>query len=192
MIAHVHGIIEKGAPGEVSVDVNGVGYRVSVPVAAWDELNEGAKMKLWVSTYVREDRLDLFGFTDSATRTLFEALTQLQGVGPRMGLELCSVPKSMIMQAIAEDDPKLLLSIKGIGKKTAEKLLIELKNLAERNPLLFQGVSNQQLPASFDRDAIAVLIQLGYGTPDIMNALEELPKDLTTTEQRVTGALRLL
>jgi holliday junction DNA helicase RuvA len=193
MIAHLRGIIAKGAMGEVTVDVNGVGYRVSVPMNTWDNLEEGSLSTLWISTYVREDRLDLFGFSDSSTRTLFESLIQLQGIGPRMGLELCAVPRGMLLQAIAQDDHRLLTAIKGIGKKTAEKLLIELKNLAERQPLMFQGVeAGGTLPAQYDRDAVAALTMLGYASTDIMQALETLPKHLNTTEERVAAALRSL
>jgi holliday junction DNA helicase RuvA len=193
MIAHLRGTIGKGALGEVSVDVGGVGYRVIVPLNVWDAVTEGEQTTLWISTYVREDRLDLFGFSDAPMRMMFEALIGLQGIGPRMGLELCAVPRAMIMQAIVQDDPKLLMSIKGIGKKSAEKLLIELKSLAEKEPLMFQGgEGGKELPAKFDRDAVAALSQLGYGTADIMQALEQLPAHLSTTEERVTAALRML
>jgi holliday junction DNA helicase RuvA len=193
MIAHLRGEVSKGALGEVSIDVGGVGYRVTVPLNVWDELAEGQSTTLWVSTYVREDRLELFGFADAATRTMFESLIGLQGIGPRMGLELCAVPRSMILQAIVQDDPKLLMSIKGVGKKSAEKLLIELKNLAEKEPMMFQGgKGGADIPAKFDRDAVAALSQLGYGTSDIMHALEQLPAHLGTTEERVAAALRSL
>jgi len=192
MIAHLRGTIAKGAPGEVSVDVQGVGYKVLVPINVWDELVEGAHTTLWTSAYVREDRFDLFGFADAAMRTLFERFIALDGVGPRMGLELCSVPKNLLFQAIAQEDSKLLTSIKGVGKKTAEKLLIELKNLAEKDPMLFQGSGGATLPANFDQDAIAALTQLGYSPSDVLRTLEQLPKDLATTAARVTAALRSL
>jgi holliday junction DNA helicase RuvA len=193
MIAHLRGTINKGAMGEVSVDVGGVGYRVFVPMNTWDALTDGEVATVWTTTYVREDRFDLYGFGDASTRMMFEALIELQGIGPRMGLELCAVPRSMILQSIAQDDPKLLLSIKGIGKKSAEKLLIELKSLAEKQPLMFQGgEAGAALPAQYDRDAVAALSQLGYTTNDIYQALEQLPKHLATTEERVSAALRVL
>jgi holliday junction DNA helicase RuvA len=192
MIAHLRGTISKGALGEVTVDVGGVGYRVLVPMNTWDVLTDGEAATVWTTTYVREDRFDLYGFSDASTRMLFESLIELQGIGPRMGLELCAVPRSMILQAIVQEDPKLLMAIKGIGKKSAEKLLIELKNLAEKQPLIFQGEAGATLPAQYDRDAVAALSQLGYTTNDIYHALEQLPKHLTTTEERVAGALRVL
>ena len=133
VFAHLRGTIGKGAVNEVSVDVNGAGYRVAVPNDAWDALQEGAVATLWISTYVREDRFELYGFTDAATRTLFEELTQISGIGPRTGLELCGVPRGLLLKAIQENDHGPLTSVKGIGKKTAEKLLVELKSLAERH-----------------------------------------------------------
>ena len=193
MIAHLKGEVQKGAVGELTVDVNGVGYKVFVPSNTWDELSEGQKATIWTHAYVREDRFDLFGFADAATKMMFEHLIQLQGIGPKMGLELCAVPRAMLLQAISENDPALLQSIKGVGKKSAEKLLIELKNLAEKEPMMFQGgEAGAKLPAHYDRDAVAALVQLGYTTTDVMRALENLPKHLSTTEERVGAALRIL
>ena len=100
--------------------------------------------------------------------------------------------RQLLFQAIAQEDSKLLTSIKGVGKKTAEKLLIELKNLAEKDPMLFQGSGGATLPANFDQDAIAALTQLGYSPSDVLRTLEQLPKDLATTAARVTAALRSL
>ncbi len=191
MFAHLRGTIGKGSLNEVSVDVNGAGYRVAVPVDTWDALQDGDTATLWISTYVREDRFELFGFLDAATRTLFEELTQISGIGPRTGLELCGVPRGILMKAIQENDHAHLQSIKGIGKKTAEKLLVELKSLAERHPMLFTG-DPQAMGARFDPDAIAALAQLGYNQAEAQRALEAVPQDLRTTEDRVTAALRSL
>ena len=190
MIAHLRGTAHKGKPGTVEVDVAGVGYRVAVPLSAWDTIGDGQTVQLFTTSYVREDRFDLYGFLDRPTRSLFESLIELQGIGPKMGLELCDVPRNLLQQAMDEDDAKLLTNIKGIGKKTAEKLLIELKSLAEREPEMFRLPSSA--PGSrFDRDAIAALAQLGYGTAEIMEALDGLPPDLRPTDARVTAPLRM-
>lgn len=198
VFAHLRGTIGKGSllteqagVNEVSVDVNGAGYRVAVPTDTWDRLADGDVATLWISTYVREDRFDLFGFLDATTRTLFEELTQISGIGPRTGLELCSVPRGLLLNAIQENDHAHLQSIKGIGKKTAEKLLVELKSLAERHPGLF-ATDTRELGAKFDPDAVAVLTQLGYNNSDAIRALETVPQELRTTEERVTAALRSL
>jgi len=192
MIASLRGTIGKTTPGSIIVDVQGVGYGVSVPITMWDDLEEGVVAQLHVSTYVREDRFDLFGFTDVQTKHLFDALIQVNGIGPRMGLELCAVPRGILVQAINEEDPAVLTSIKGIGRKTAEKLLLELKSLAEKHMEMFSTEAMAISGSRFDRDAIAALSQLGFASPDIMRALESLPSDLTSTEERVTAALRNL
>jgi Holliday junction DNA helicase RuvA len=192
MISSLRGTVIKGNPGDVTVDVHGVGYRVSVPINLWDDLPDIKEAMLWITTYVREDRLDLFGFSDKATRAFFEKLTSISGIGPKTGLEICAVPRGLLGRAVAEDDAKVLQSVKGIGKKTAEKLLVELKALAEDHPQMFTDASGAQLAAKFDPDAIAALTQLGYAQQDILRVLDTLPRDLATTEERVSAALRSL
>lgn len=192
MIAHLRGVIGKGSPGEASVDVNGVGYRILMPVTDWDSVLDGANVHVFVHTYVREDRLDLYGFLDEGSRTLFQELINLNGIGPRMGLELCSVPKGLLLNAVQQKDPALLQTIKGIGRKSAEKLLVELNSLVENQPQIFSAGGEHPLTSRFDQDTVAALTQLGFATQDILRVLETLPADLKTTEERVTAALRAL
>ena len=192
MISHLRGDVTKGHTGEVTGDVTGVGYRVLMPVSDWEEVRDGSTRLIWISTYVREDRLDLFGFLEQSTRTLFQRLIDRPGIGPKLGLELCAVPRSLLLQAINEQDPALLATVKGIGKKTAEKLLLELKDLSEKQPDIFLGITQGKGGGGYDQDTIAALTQLGYKAPDILRILPTLPKDLKTTEERVTAALRSL
>lgn len=191
MIARLTGTVYKELLGEITLDVQGVGYGVSVPADVWESLSEGTEATLFISTYVREDRFDLFGFADRSGKTLFEAFIDMQGIGPKSALELCSVPRSLLLQAIHEQEPKLLTSVKGIGKKTAEKLLVDLESLAEKHPSIFGDTTHQHRKANhFDQDAIDALRILGYDTSTIMNVLQNLPEDLTSTEERVAQALR--
>jgi Holliday junction DNA helicase RuvA len=193
MIAHLRGTVGKGKPGVMTVDVQGVGYRVLTPMSVWDELEEGRPATLHISSYIREDRFDLFGFADAGGKALFEALIECQGVGPKTGLELCDVPRSMLLQAIAEDDDAILKNVKGVGKKTAEKLLLELKNLSEKDPELFAAPAKMsELGPHLDRDAVAALVQLGYAQELVLETLKALPRSLKSTEDRVTAALRSL
>lgn len=191
MIAHLRGAVHKLAPGAITVDINGVGYAVAVPLDVWDAVEEGMTRLLWISTYVREDRFDLYGFLDLAGRTLFEELIEKPGIGPRLGLELCAVPRTLLRQAIRDQDAALLTTIKGIGKKTAEKLLLELKSLEEKHPGIFEG-GTASIASSFDQDAIDALAALGYDSSTILAVLKSLPSELSTTEQRVEAALRTL
>ena len=192
MIAHLRGTVHKMDPGEATVDVAGVGYRVSVPLDVWDDLKEAEPRMLWVSTYVREDRFDLFGFADRDGQMLFEELIKLSGIGPRLGLELCAVPRVILKQAMEEQNVALLTSIKGIGKKTAEKLLLELRSLAERKPQIFMVKGLPSSRGEYDQDAISALTALGYDSATAIHALKDLPTDVKTTEERVAAALRSL
>ncbi|TSC59523.1 MAG: Holliday junction DNA helicase subunit RuvA [Candidatus Peregrinibacteria bacterium Greene0416_62] len=193
MISSLRGVIHKGPIGEVTVDISGVGYRVKVPLDTWEMLQEGDQRLLWISTYVREDRLDLYGFPEAAGRLFFEELINMQGIGPRLGLELCAVPKDLLTQAIREEDASILQSIKGIGRKTAEKLLLELKSLAEKQSDLFRpAMKGGDMGGQYDQDAVEALKSLGYDTSTVLDTLKKLPKDLKTTEERVTAALRAL
>lgn len=194
MIATLHGVITRLEPEHVIVDVQGVGYAVQVPINVWDELSNGAESTLHIHTYVREDRLDLFGFSDRAGKTLFQRFIALNGIGPKHALELSAVPKSLLMQAIGAQDPKLLTTVKGIGKKTAEKLLLDLKSLAEKQPDIFGTESGtwKADSAKHDQDVIDALKNLGYDTATIMHALAQLPDELTTSEERVAAALKAI
>ncbi len=191
MISSLHGIVSKHDLGEVDINVNGVGYRVQVPVNVWEQLQEEQEVLMHITSYIREDRFDLFGFTDRQTRTLFEELIERQGIGPKLGLELCAVSRALLRQAMDEDDSSILTSVKGVGKRTAEKLLIELKSLEEKYPHMF-AVTAKNSQGSIDQDAIAALIQLGYNRSEVLNVISDLPKDLPTTEARVAAALRSL
>lgn len=192
MIAHLRGTVHKMDPGEVTVDVAGVGYRVTVPLDVWDELKEAEPRMLWISTYVREDRFDLYGFADRDGQILFEELIKCTGIGPKLGLELCAVPRGLLKQAMDETNVSLLTSIKGVGKKTAEKLLVELRSLAERKPQIFLVKGTEAARGQFDQDAIAALTALGYDSATAIHALKDLPSTVKTTEERVAAALRSL
>ena len=194
MIAHLRGIVHRLHPTEVTVDVGGVGYRVTVPVDTWETMEEASTVLLWIYSYIREDRFDLYGFPTLARKTLFEKLIEFPGVGPKMGIELSAVPKRILQEAIDANDPASLSEIKGVGKKTAEKLLLELKSLVEKYPTILGEVSKDSTSKrhEFDKDAVAALANLGYDSQTIMRALKELPKEVASTEERVAAALRNL
>lgn len=193
MIAHLSGIVHKLQPGSITIDVNGVGYAVSVPLSVWDELTENEEGRLHITTYVREERFDLFGFSEVGEKILFEECIKMSGVGPSLALEICSVPRNVLLQAINEEDPGILTSIKGIGKKRAEKMLVDMRSLLENHPALFAtAAAKEGVTAEFDRDAIAALTALGYDQATSIHALKSVSKDLSSTEERVKAALQAL
>jgi Holliday junction DNA helicase RuvA len=192
MIYALTGIVHKLVVPTLTVDVSGVHYLVTVPYPLWDSLTEGEKTTITIYTHVREERLDLFGCANAKERELFAQLLTLSGVGPKMALELCSVPRTLFAQAILHDDVSVLTAVKGIGKKTAEKLLVDLKSLFEKHPDWTSETANIDKPAPFDADAVAALTSLGYDHPSILDALKNIPHSLKRTEDRVAAALRSL
>ena len=194
MIARLRGTFHRLDHGEANVDVRGVGYAVSVPTDAESALEEGKECDLWIATYVREDRLELYGFTEKGSRRLFELLIAQSGIGPKMALELCAVPRDLLVQAVERSDAGILTSVKGVGKKKAEKLILELKGTMERHPEIFRsaGADGTSDGPTHDQDALDALVALGYETSVVLQALRKLPPDLGSTEERVTEVLRSL
>jgi len=193
MIAHLRGTVLKSLPGHITVDVNGVGYKVTVPHSVWDELNDNEESHIYIATYVREDRLDLYGFLDSIDRMLFEECTKISGIGPSLALEICGVPSNLLLRAIQEEDADILTNIKGVGKKRAEKMLIELRSILENKPAIFTAAKAMEgVTAQYDQDAIGALTALGYDQATSIQALKNTPKDLKTTEERIKAALQSL
>ena len=194
MLYSISGTVKKLDLPYVAIDVNGVAYLATVPAPLWDELREGGEATLVLYTYVREDRLDLFGFKAKEDRAMFAEFLNISGIGPKTAMELCSIPKNILFAAAMEDDVSSLQKVKGIGKKTAEKLIVDLKQLLEKHPewtALPKG-SNEDSHAAFDDDAIGALLGLGYDRSTIVEALRKLPAKLTKTEERVTAVLRSL
>lgn len=192
MISHLQGTVHKLQPGYITVDVHGVGYAVQIPLDVWDTVNDESELKIFTYAHIREDRFELFGFADWSRRLLFAEFMKMNGIGPALGLELCTVPSALLMQAIAEQDASLLTNIKGIGRKKAEKLLVDLKSLLESSPDIFGTGTGDIVTAEYDKDAAAALSALGYDNSTVMQALKNLPADIASTEERVAAALRSL
>ncbi len=192
MIYALTGTIHKLAIPQVTVDVSGVSYLLTVPYPVWDSLIEGEEKQVIAYTYVREDRLDLFGFSDAIERTLFVECLNISGVGPKLALELCSLPRDILINAVQQEDLAVLTNIKGVGRKTAEKLLVDLKSLLEKHPEWAALPQTKSSQAAFDSDAVSALQSLGYDQRSVMEALKKLPPTMKKTEERVAAALRSL
>jgi Holliday junction DNA helicase RuvA len=194
MLYALTGTVTKLDLPHIAIDVTGVSYLVTVPYPLWDALEDEAKATITIYTHVREDRLDLFGFADKDERALFAGLLSLTGVGPKIALELCSLQRHLLLTAVEEGDIATLTSIKGIGKKSAEKLLVDLKSLVEKHPEWQRASAKEtgEKPAPMDADAIAALTSLGYDQATVVAALKNIPAKAKTSEERVTAALRSL
>ena len=189
MIGSVRGtVIERTASGEALVEVGGVGYRVNVPAGALPDLHPGNPAFLFTHLHVREDAMVLYGVPSREERDTFEALIGTTGVGPKLALAMLSVHSpSSLRRALLEDDLAALTLVPGVGKRTAQRLLVELKSRLEVPEL---DLSDEGGPAP-RAEVRAALAGLGYGTDEVRDVVAQLPED-GSVEDLLREALKLL
>lgn len=182
------------------LDVQGVGYVVFIPLSTYDKLPDiGKECILYISTQVREDAINLFGFTTPGERRVFETLLNVNGVGGKLALNILSaMPVANFCRAVVESDFKVLSKINGVGKKIAERLVVELRDklaTAALEKLGTSGISGVEISGrvvdnpSF-RDAAAALEMLGFKRDAISCALEELASDDEMTNASCEDIIR--
>ena len=178
MIAHLRGRVLRKEPQEVVVDVAGVGYRVTIPVSTFYRLgDEGSEVSLLTHTHVREDVLALFGFLTAGEQDLFEKLISVAGVGPKLAINVLSgIEAPDLVAALKASDVARLVRIPGVGKKTAERLVLELK---DKMPALLPapGAVAAAPPASPREDLVSALVHLGYSRPEAERGVERALKE---------------
>jgi len=179
--------------GEIVVEVGGVGYRVAVtPGTAAAAGPGGSPVMLHVHTHVREDAIVLYGFIHDDERRCFEALLGAHGVGPSLALAVLSVlSPATLSTAVLEDDVETLCAVPGVGRKTAARLLIDLKSRLELPDLSFQGSSGGVGARSSRTEARAALSELGYSPEEIRAVLDGIDAELGV-EEMLRLALREL
>ena len=200
MIAHLHGRLAIKSVEQVVVDVQGVGYRVMIPLSTYYTLPGLHETVMLLTTmHVREDAMRLYGFATEDERALFEALVGVSSIGPRLALNmLSSIPATELQQAIAYGDVSRLQSIPGIGKKTAERVVLELQEKIGRLPALQPSV----LPDAFTGDAdylvgdvVSALLNLGYKRVEAEKAVQaakNVDRATITLEAMLKDALQQL
>jgi holliday junction DNA helicase RuvA len=169
MIARLVGRLAQKSPEALIVDVHGVGYRVMVSLNAFAALPEqGAEVALGIHTHLRETALELFGFLTADEQALFGALITVSGVGPRMALNILSgMPAADLRDALAAGNVNRLIAIPGVGKRTAERLIVELQDRVRK--LAATAPADGRGP--LDGEAVSALVNLGYRTPDAERAV---------------------
>ena len=189
MIVTLSGTVSQKIADTVVMDVKGVGYGLLLPAEDFNRLLAGDPAKLYVYEHIRENAHDLYGFITLETKLLFEQLLDVNGVGPKMALSILSIGSvSQVLGAIAGGDVKLLQSANGVGKRVAERVVVELKDKV--------GLPSDAADALLSRpgtnikdEAVQALTALGYTAGDAAQALASVAKDLPT-EERVKQALK--
>ena len=190
MIGRLSGTLVAKNPPQVMVDAGGVGYEIDVPMSTFYNLPAtGEKVVLLTHLVVREDAHILFGFATEAERSAFRKLIRISGVGARTALSVLSgLSVNDLAHAVATQDAARLTKVPGIGKKTAERLLLELKGkLADALP----GAASGGAQASHTSDVLNALISLGYSEKEALLATKSLPADIPVSEG-IRAALKAL
>ena len=174
MIGRLTGRLATKAPDQILLDVAGVGYLVHIPLSTFYELPEVEKpASLWIHTHVREDALSLFGFLTERERSLFLLLLGVAGIGPKVALTVLSgIPPSELVAALRKQDVRRLVAVPGVGKKTAERMVLELTEkvaaFAEEAPPETATVAAE--------DVISALVNLGYRKTDAERSVETIAR----------------
>lgn len=178
MIGRIHGTLLEKTPPQILVDAGGVGYELDVPMSTFCNLPpEGQTVTLFTHFVVREDAMLLYGFLTAAERHAFRTLLKVSGIGPRIALAVLSgMTPDALANAVEAGEVGLLTRIPGIGKKTAERLLLELKGKLHGNALAAAPVSSDTA------DIVSALIALGYSERDALAAVKRLPEGVSVSD----------
>lgn len=191
MIATLSGVVSEKLIDLIVLDVNGVGYGLLVPADDYGQLNVAQETKLYIYEHIREQSHDLFGFLGRDTQYLFELLLEVNGVGPKMALNMLSIGSTKALrQSIAAGDVAFIQQASGVGKRLAERVVVELKDKVGLVGVDLQSTGMLQAEANLLADeAVEALVALGYTAADANKALQEIDTSLST-EDRVKQALK--
>lgn len=188
MIAHVVGVVVEKFGSSVIVDVNGVGYEVNVAAGDFDDTMLDSEIKFYTYHHIREQSQELFGFSSLIAKKLFELLITVQGVGPKAALAILSLGDSeTIRNSIATGDAIFIAKASGVGKKTAERVVVDLSDKVGHATRINNTMVQSAI--SSNDEALEALMTLGYNINDATKALEGISLDLPTAD-RVTRALK--
>ena len=191
MIATLNGVVSEKLIDSVVLDVQGVGYGLYVPADDYNVLKENQESTLYIFEYIREQAHDLFGFISRDTKLLFETLLDVNGVGPKMALNMLSIGSvTSLRQAIAGGDVTYIQQASGVGKRLAERVIVDLKDKVGLIGVDLKSTGMLQSEENMTNDeAVEALVALGYSASDAIRALQTIDTDLPT-EDRVKQALK--
>lgn len=189
MIAHVFGKVAEKFAGSLIVDVGGVGYEINVAAHDYENVSLEDDVKFYTHHHIREQSQELFGFSSLAAKKLFQMLITVQGVGPKAALSILSLDETEnVRNAIANADSVYIAKASGVGKKTAERVVVDLSDKVGM-PIVYRRDGGVQTELNTSDEALEALIALGYTLNDATKALENVDKKLSTSE-RVREALK--
>ncbi|MBI2446351.1 MAG: Holliday junction branch migration protein RuvA [Parcubacteria group bacterium] len=189
MISYLEGkIIEKNEKFFV-INAGGVGYRIFSHQGILEKIPAiSQNIGVWTHLYVREDTLDLYGFTEKEELEFFETLISISGIGPKSALGILEVaPVASLKQAIVSEDETFFTKVSGVGKKTAQRLILELKNKLAKTIMPIKGSDSAEMAEAMD-----ALVSLGYKERDARKVLQEITKDIKGVEAKIKAALKIL
>jgi len=198
MIGKINGVLEEKSTHQALIEVNGLSYEVEVPITTSFEMPEiGSKVQLYTHFVVREDAQLLYGFLKKQDREMFRVLIKVNGVGPKLAVAILSgLDSTSLARCVQDDDVATLVKLPGIGKKTAERLLIELRDKV-KTLLLPQldeseegGLSLPMTSASIDEEAEEALIALGYKPQAAAKSIKSCKKAGQSLEELIKAALK--
>ena len=191
MIGYLQGTIKKKLPKAIILNTGNVGYVVNVTAPLLEKCAEGKTLELYIFTKVREDDISLYGFNKIEELEFFKTVLNVNGVGPKTALEILSQDMDKTKAAILSNNLLFLSKIPGIGKKTAERIIVELKNKLDwvDSMRIHSNLENEDSNEA-NEEAIQALVGLGYQRFEIQKILTKMPQDLTKTEDVVTYFLK--
>lgn len=197
MFYHLEGLIAEVNPDSAAIDCGGIGFNVLITPNTAASLKKGEKSKLFISESVGEDHFDLYGFLTSKEKKYFELLTTVSGIGPKAALSVLSYNSpDNITSAIINENEKAFTACPGIGKKTAQRLILELKDKVAKG--LDTSMESIQIPVGTEKsqsgydNALAALSALGYNNSDIIPILRQIKTDGMTTEEIIKSVLKFM
>lgn len=186
MIGKIRGKLDLVRTGYVIIDVSGIGYKVFVSEITLGKIIKRQEVELFVHTDVKEDHISLYGFVEQDELDMFELLLSISGVGPKASLAILTISTpGMIRKAIVNEDSSILTRVSGIGKKTADRIILELKNKVEVLP----GKEEEQ-DATSQQEVVDALISMGYSATEARQALKGVPKEVEDISEKIRLALQ--
>jgi Holliday junction DNA helicase RuvA len=184
MIAYIKGIVLSKEEKYLVLLVSGIGYKISAPFEVIGKAKLDSEMEFWIHQHIREDSSDLYGFEKKEDKDFFEILLGISGIGPKSAINILNVATvNDLKKAVSTSDTSHLIKVSGIGKKMAEKIVLELKGKFN---------DDETVSLKSEVEAIEALKALGYSQKESRDALKSIPNTLHTPEDRIKAALKLL